>query len=112
MTEVMNSPEAPNNPEEGKGTSAEPGLDCRLTQIEKAIAEAEAWVEENAAEVAGEQMMSRDPWDREYNRLQEAGMEETRSTIERLEAEREAIKTKKAEFSVWCKERYGNEDSK
>ena len=105
MTEVMR------RPEESKGTTAEPGLDCRLAQIEKAIAEAEAWLEKNSAEVEVERMMSSDPWDWEYNRLQEAGMEETRATIERLEAEREAIKTRKAEFSAWSKERYGKKDS-
>ena len=107
MTEVMRSPER-----KSQGPEAEPGLNCRYEQIENAIAAAKKWIEENKAEILGERLMSSgDVWEAKYNRVQEFAMDETRKSIERLEAERDAIVAKKEEFNAWCKERYGKKDS-
>ena len=107
MTEVMRSPE-----EKSEGPEAEPGLDCRLAQIEGAIAAAKKWIEENEAEIQVERLMSSgDAWEARYNRVQEFAMEETRKSIERLEAERDAIVAEDEEFKAWCKQRYGKKDS-
>lgn len=107
MTEVMRSPE-----EKSEGSEVKPGLDCRLAQIEDGIAAAKKWIEENEAELLVERLMSSgDAWEAGYNRVQEFAMDETRKSIERLEAERDAIVARKAEFDEWCDERYGKKDS-
>ena len=108
MKEVMMSPGAS---EGDSAKRAEPGLDCRLRQIEEAIAAAREWADRNEAEVRMERMMSRnDTWDTRYNALQDFGTAQARESIERLEAERDAIEAERAEFKAWCKERYGSGD--
>ena len=98
------------SPDESEELRPQPGLDTRLEQIEQAIGAAKAWIEESEKEIMTEQMMGRDYWDTVYSELQEKAMDETRKSISRLEAEREAILAEQAEFRAWSKKTYGSGD--